>query len=161
MRAVALLLCLLPVSLSAAQNTHPNTEPAFVLAGSAFAVSVADIEASARWYVEKLGLTVTKRFPKENGHAVTILSGGGLTVELIQRDGAQPLTAVAPSAKDNLDVHGIVKVGILVDDFDKTLANLRARGITIAMGPWPKRHDQPANVIVKDNAGNLIQFFGK
>ena len=162
MRTIVLvLLCVLPITVSPAQSSPPNPQAAFTLDGSAFALSVSDIHASERWYVEKLGLSVTKRFPKENGHTVTILSGGGLTVELIQRDGAQPLTTLAPSAKDNIDAHGIVKVGILVDDFDKTLANLRARGVTIAMGPWPKRPDQPANMIVKDNAGNLIQFFGK
>jgi hypothetical protein len=29
------------------------------------------------------------------------------------------------------------------------------------MGPFPKSATQRANVIVRDNAGNLIQFFGK
>jgi hypothetical protein len=29
------------------------------------------------------------------------------------------------------------------------------------MGPWPGRADQPANVIVRDNAGTLIQIFAR
>jgi hypothetical protein len=37
---------------------------------------------------------------------------------------------------------------------------LEARDVEIAFGPYPARADQRANVIVKDNAGNLIQFFG-
>jgi hypothetical protein len=58
-------------------------------------------------------------------------------------------------------VHGISKVGVIVDDFDGTLATLKARGVEIYIGPFPARNGQRANVIVKDNAGNLIQFFGK
>jgi len=38
---------------------------------------------------------------------------------------------------------------------------LRARWVDIAMGPFPARGGQRANVIVRDNAGNLIQLFGK
>jgi hypothetical protein len=61
----------------------------------------------------------------------------------------------------NYLVHGFFKAGIVVDDFDKTLSALKARGVEIAIGPFPARGDQRANVIVKDNAGNLIQIFGK
>ena len=84
-----------------------------------------------------------------------MLVGGGLIVELIQHDDA------SPAAKDSLFIHGIFKAGVIVDDFEKTVAMLNARHVEIAFGPYPKRADQRANVIVKDNAGNLIQFFGK
>ena len=89
--------------------------------GSFFAISVPDLQASTKWYSEKLGL----------------------------RSGA-------PS-----DRQGIFKVGVVVKDFDATLAMLRARGVAIFMGPFPKRSDQPAQVIVRDTSGTLIQFFGR
>jgi hypothetical protein len=38
---------------------------------------------------------------------------------------------------------------------------LRARRAEIVIGPFPARNSQPADLIVKDNAGNLIQFFVK
>ena len=41
------------------------------------------------------------------------------------------------------------------------MAALRARGVPIVMGPYPKRPGQPANVLVRDNAGTLIQFLGR
>ena len=63
--------------------------------------------------------------------------------------------------RGSLYVHGVVKVGLLVDDFDRTMAALRARGVDIAFGPYPKTDTQRANVIVRDNAGNLIQFLGR
>ena len=41
------------------------------------------------------------------------------------------------------------------------MAPRQARGAEIAFGPFPARDGQRANLIVRDNAGNLIQFFGK
>ena len=93
--------------------------------------------------------------------AVAILEGGGLIVELIQNDDAVPLSAAAPAVKDRVYVHGIFKVGVIVEDFDATLARLKARGVEIAYGPYPKQGAQRANAIIRDNAGNLIQLFGK
>ena len=58
-------------------------------------------------------------------------------------------------------IHGLFKAGVVVDDFDKTLATLRSRGVEFAFGPFPARPNQRANVLIKDNAGNLIQIFGK
>jgi len=124
--------------------------------GSFFALSVADLSASTHWYEEKLGLKVVMQVPKKEGQsAVTVLEGGQLIVELIQNDDA------GPAEKNPLLVHGIFKAGAIVDDFDKTVAMLKARNVEIAMGPFPAKGKQRANVIVKDNAGNLIQFFGK
>jgi catechol 2,3-dioxygenase-like lactoylglutathione lyase family enzyme len=148
MKQISLLLCL-ALAASAAE------EPVLTANGAFFALSVADLKASAQWYSEKLGLKVVMQTPKQNKAAVTILECGGLIVELIQHDDA------TPAEKDNLLVHGLFKAGVIVDDFDKTVAALKARYVEIAFGPYPKRANQRANVIVKDNAGNLIQFFGK
>ena len=120
-----------------------------------FALSVADMKASTQWYSDKLGLKIVMQTPKQDQAAVTVLEGGGLIVELIQHDDA------ASAGKDSLLVHGIFKAGVIVDDFDQTVATLKARHVEIAFGPYPKRANQRANVIVKDNAGNLIQLFGK
>jgi catechol 2,3-dioxygenase-like lactoylglutathione lyase family enzyme len=129
--------------------------------GAFFALSVGDMEESTRWYSEKLALKVVTRAPKSNGAAATVLEGDGLIVELIQHDGAQPLSTLAPGVHERLLVQGVFKVGVIVSDFEKTLAMLKAREVEIAFGPYPARSGQRANVIVKDNAGNLIQFFGR
>ena len=141
----------LAASAVAADTAAPKTTGAF------FALSVADLKTSAQWYTDKLGLKSTMENPKRDGVAVIVLEGevGGarLIVELIQRDDARPL--------GKANVHGIFKAGVIVEDFDKTLATLKARQVEIAYGPYPARANQRANVIVKDNAGNLLQFFGK
>lgn len=108
-------------------------------------------------------VTVIMRAPRtdETKSAATVLQGGGLIVELVQHDEAVPLRNVLPAARGALYVHGIFKVGVTVDDFDATIAAIRARGISIVIGPFAKRPDQPANAVIQDNMGTYIQIFGK
>lgn len=135
--------------------------PLFTSAGTFFALSVGDLTASSNWYSEKLGLKVVLNLPKRDKAGIVVLEGGGLIVELVQHDDALPLSKAAPAINDHMFIHGIAKVGVIVDDLDKTLAVLKEKNVAIAYGPYPKRADQRANFIIKDNAGNLIQFFGK
>ena len=137
--------------------------PVLEAKGAFFALSVANMDSSVRWYREKLGLTVAMQVPRSDPAraAMTLLQGGGLTVELVQQDESVPLRNFLPEPKGSLFVHGIFKVGVTVDDFDAAMARLRARGVDIAIGPFPKSATQPANAIIRDNAGNYIQIFGK
>jgi hypothetical protein len=138
-------------------RTEPPTQPAPPFAGvkgAFFALSVAELEASAKWYAEKVGLAVEMR-TKSGKTSVLVLSGNGLTVELLRHDDAADL------GKDALLAHGFIKAGLVVGNLDKTLAELKARNVPIAFGPYPAKPNAPANFIIRDNAGNLIQFFGK
>lgn len=157
--ACLLLLVAMPLTTHAQDGAVPV--PAFRSTGAFFALSVADKDASAKWYVEKFGLKVVLRPPKADGAAAVILEGGGLIVELVELERAVPLNRAAPSVTDAAFVHGIFKAGIIVEDFDATVAVLRSRGVEFAFGPFPAREGQRANVIVRDNAGNLIQLFGR
>src|SRR6185295_4862343 len=161
-KTLCLLLWLTLPLVIGGQSARSTTEsPVIAATGAFFALYVADLEASVKWYSEKLGLKVVMQVPKANKAAVTVLEGGGLIVELIQHDDALPLSKVAAAAKDNPLVHGMFKAGVIVDDFDQTLARLKGRNVPIAFGPFPARPNQRANVIIRDNAGNLIQLFGK
>ena len=136
--------------------------PAFTASGSTFfALSVADLAATSRWYQEKLGLRPLLQLPKRGADEGVVLGGAGLLVELIARAGSRPLRAVDAAITHDLDVHGFFKVGFFVDDLDAALATLRARGVEIAFGPFPARAEQPANVGFRDREGNLIQVFGR
>ena len=135
--------------------------PAINVSGAFFALSVVDMNQSVKWYSEKLGMKIVMQLPKQDKMAVTVLEGDGLIVELIQNDDSLPLGKVAPALKDRALIQGSFKTGIIVNDFDRTLSELKARNVDIAYGPYPARAGQRANVIIKDNEGNLIQFFGK
>jgi len=151
-----------PVPTAAAAPASPASPvPAFTTAGAFFALSVPDARASAKWYQEKLGLAVVMDPPKQDRTKVVVLEGGGLIVELIQDDDAVALKTAAPAARGSIPVHGIAKAGVVVADFDATLATLRQRKTEIAYGPYPAGKGQRANVIVRDGDGNLIQFFGR
>lgn len=158
MKLICWMVCMILPTVAESQSAVATVP--FTTTGAFFALSVADRQASAKWYSEKLGLKVVMdaSVPKS---AVTVLEGGGLIVELVQHQDAKPLATAAPPIDDALYIHGIFKVGLIVDDFDATVAQLRARNVEIAYGPYPARSGQRANVIVRDHAGNLIQFFGK
>jgi catechol 2,3-dioxygenase-like lactoylglutathione lyase family enzyme len=173
MTGIPLLLWLTIPVLAAAPAVAPGVAPAppaavapaapaFQASGAFFALSVADARAGAKWYQEKLGMTIVMDAPKQDRNTVIALEGGGLIVELIQNDDALPLATVAPGVKgNNFLVHGMVKAGVIVSDFDAMLAKLRDRGVPLAFGPFPAKEGQRANFAIRDNAGNLIQFFGR
>ena len=158
-QAIFLVLCM--VSRFTAASQTPVEATSFTANGAFFALSVADIEASTKWYTEKLGLKITMQQPAQNKVAVAILEGGGLIVELIQNEEAQPLSSAAPAIKNSILVHGFFKAGVIVDDLDKVITHFKEKNVNIAYGPFPSGANQRANVIIRDNGGNLIQFFGK
>ena len=153
------LACVTSVALLAFTPPRPDVtsqQAPFAIATGAFiALSVPDFEASAKWYTEKLGLSRTMTIPR-TGQIVggAALEGNGIFVELLQHEAAKPGTT--PSEL----THGIAKAGILVPDFDRAVAALRARGVVFFGGPYPARPGQRANVMFKDNAGNVIQVLG-
>lgn len=161
-RSLIILAALTTLALAcgAESATRPAAEAPFVANGGFIAVSVADVEASAQWYADKFELTTVIRVPKTNGVAVTVLEGNGLIVELMQSDAARSRTTVAPGAPPE-GIHGVFKGGVIVENLDQTIAALQARGVAPAFGPFPAQSGQRANVIYRDNAGNLIQFFGR
>ena len=163
MIAICVVIWLTVAAADPIRSTQaPPAGPPIVTAnGAFFALSVADVQASSHWYSEKLGLHVVMQLPTRDKVAVVVLEGDGLIVELIQNDDAVPLRQVAPRVKDTTLVHGIFKAGAVIADFDRTVARLRERGVEVAYGPYPAKPDQRANVIVRDNAGNLIQLFGQ
>ena len=160
MRRLATIAIALLVSAAAGGAQQSAKSPAFPARGAFIGVSVGDLEASVRWYSEKLGLRVVMRPPKIEKSTAVILEGGGLIVELMHHDDAVPLATAAPSVSRNYMVHGIFKAGVIVEDFDKAIAELRARGVPIAIGPFAATAEQRANAIIRDNAGNFIQLFG-
>lgn len=142
LRSTAIILSLLALA-PAVERSSPQVSGAF------FALSVADLKASSKWYSETLGLTVSREIPEAK---VAILEGDGLIVELIQQEGA--------AARPATPTRGLMKAGFIAKDYETTLARLQSAKADIAYGPYPAQGGQRANVIIRDNEGNLLQLFG-
>jgi hypothetical protein len=71
------------------------------------------------------------------------------------------LAAASADAREPQLTQGIFKAGLVVDDLDRTLNALKARGVPIVIGPFPARDKIKSNFLIRDNAGNLIQFIGR
>ena len=150
---VAVLLLSLPLAASA---QTAGEGPFATARGGFIALSVRDLAASVKWYSETLGLKSVMTVPRTGKIAgVVALEGNGILVELIQHDDAAARTGTAPEL-----THGIAKAGVIVTDFDSTVAALRARGVAITNGPYPARPSQRANLMFRDNEGNYIQILG-
>jgi catechol 2,3-dioxygenase-like lactoylglutathione lyase family enzyme len=157
MRLIVLLALLCTPVLAAAQQGPGREDRAITaVAGTFFALSVADLDAAEAWYAEKLGLkAVARGGPQGRLGGFVVLEGHGWTVELIRHQ-----DSTRPSVASRELVQGITKVGAMVADFDAAVALLRARGVTIVAGPFPPRQAARANMVFRDSSGNLIQLLG-
>jgi catechol 2,3-dioxygenase-like lactoylglutathione lyase family enzyme len=159
-KRVLTLACAVALSTFAAESAaqaapSSNDSPFAGATGGFIALSVPDLDASVKWYTEKLGLRRIMTIPRM-GQIVggAALEGDGIMVELLQHEAAKPGTT--PSEL----THGVAKAGLMVPDFERTVAALRARGVTFFGGPYPARPGQRANVMFQDNAGNMLQILG-
>jgi catechol 2,3-dioxygenase-like lactoylglutathione lyase family enzyme len=152
----ALGLVALP-SLAGGQSPVGGSDSSIVHATGAFiAVSVADLDASEKWYTEKLSLKRVMQGGRTGRlGGFVVLEGNGLIIELVKHD-----DSIRPSSSSAELVQGFFKAGAIVADFDRTAALLRAGGVEIVIGPFAARETVRANLVFKDNAGNLVQLFG-
>jgi methylmalonyl-CoA/ethylmalonyl-CoA epimerase len=120
-------------------------------------VSVPDLEASIDWYQRVLGFRLARRIRIDTIPAdVAILKHGALHIELFQAQGARPLPPERREPDADVRTHGNKHVAFAVADVDAFAAELRRRGADLV---WVKHFEHGgANIFIRDNAGNLIEF---
>lgn len=124
-------------------------------AGPFFAIVVADLDATEHWYESNLGLRLVKRGKSSRVPAETVVLGGhNVYVELIHHDG-KPL----PRIDNEAPLPRLIKTGFIVAqrDFDVVATQLEKHGIKAAI--FEDKEMGVRSFLVKDNEGNLIQFF--
>lgn len=158
-----LLLCLAFLGShsqdSIASGGDPAVGPQFTAQGAFAAFVVTDLDASLRWYQSNLGLGVIKRGVSPRVAAETVVLGGhNVFVELVHYTDR---TLTRRAIDDHSPVAGPVKVGMIVgqEDFDSLNTYLEKHGVSA--GVFEDREMGVRSSIVKDNDGNLIQFFTK
>ena len=119
-------------------------------------ISVPDLEASIEWFARVLEFEVENRFEIPPIPAkVAMLRRGNLRVELFEVPGARSLPEERRQPNTDLRTHGNKHLAFAVKDADATAEVLKARGADIV---FVGHFDFGANVFIRDNAGNLIEF---
>lgn len=119
-------------------------------------VSVPDLNAAIEWWERVLGFEVDKRFPIPAIPAeVAMLRNGPLFIELFEVAGARALPPERRQPDSDLQTHGNKHVSFAVDNVREFAAELARRGADIV---WVREMAHGANIFIRDNAGNLIEF---
>jgi methylmalonyl-CoA/ethylmalonyl-CoA epimerase len=122
-------------------------------------VSVPDLDAAIAWWRSVLGFEVLERFPIPAIPAdVAMLQNGPLHIELFQVPGAKSLPDERRQPDTDVYTHGNKHVSFAVENVLEFAAELQRRGADIV---WVKEMKHGANIFIRDNAGNLIEFVQK
>lgn len=85
---------------------------------------VRDIDESIAFYTEKLGFTLLRKYTT-SGNLSAYVNLNDILLEF-------SLSQNTPS----VDGRSELRIGLIVDDLDATLANLTAKGVVIGREPW-------------------------
>jgi catechol 2,3-dioxygenase-like lactoylglutathione lyase family enzyme len=110
----------------------------------------ADTERTVRFYTEVLGFKVRSRFTVPGGLELVYLDLGGTTVELMTYTEMQP----APRAEG--ERLGYRMMALEVDDMQRALDELKAKGIEPSWGPMVR--PSYARAEIRDPDGNSIEL---
>ena len=116
------------------------------------AIRVVDYAGTLRWYREKLDFHVDVEWPWGDMQ-LAYLSNGTAKVEVLGGATAEPQPD--PSSFQH---EGLNHFCLAIEDFDGTLAELRARGVEFVGEPFVVEEINRNLVIVKDNSGNIIEL---
>jgi len=110
----------------------------------------AEPERAVRFYTEVLGFEVRSRFTVPGGLELVYLDLGGTTVELMTYTGTQP----APRAEG--ERLGYRMMALEVDDMQRALDELKAKGVEPSWGPIVR--PGYARAEIRDPDGNSIEL---
>lgn len=119
-------------------------------------ISVPDLDRAIEWYQRVLGFSVERQFDIPAIPArVAIIRNGDLRMELFDVPGAATLPEERRTPDADNRTHGNKHVSFVVPDVDLFGAELERRGADIV---WIRRMPHGANIFIRDNSGNLIEF---
>jgi lactoylglutathione lyase/glyoxylase I family protein len=139
-----------------------NTTSAFAsLKGHHVAVRVPDFDVERRWFVEKLDFRVVHEWPYADQQLAYVAppNDDHFFVEILGGGQPHPIPkAVYDDLGDSLRLAGYHHFCLNVDDMDRTLAELRRRGVTIVTEPFFLEPINRRLAFIADPFGNLIEL---
>lgn len=121
------------------------------------ALAVADLEATIRWYEEKLDFSVERRFhlPDPGIDIVYLTDAAGTRLELLRRTD-RPTTP--PEGGPDLLAPGARHICFVVDDLEAEAARLRARDVVFTQEIKAIEPAGVKNFWIRDHEGSPIEF---
>jgi lactoylglutathione lyase len=107
---------------------------------------VRDVNESIDFYTQKLGFKLLRQY-ETNGRPSAYVTLGGILLELTP-------STTTPST----DGRSELRIGILVDDMDATLDEVRANGVEVAREPWQAQTFWGRQAQIRDPNGYLISI---
>jgi lactoylglutathione lyase len=107
---------------------------------------VRDVNESIDFYTQKLGFKLLRQY-ETNGRPSAYVALGGILLELTP-------STTTPST----DGRSELRIGILVDDMDATLDEVRANGVEVAREPWQAQTFWGRQAQIRDPNGYLISI---
>ena len=128
-------------------------EPEAALRPRLAGILVPDLDRAKRWYRDTLGFAVVeeKVFP-EAGLRLCFMRSGTFELELVENKKAVP-------RMEAQEIEGWAKLAFAVDDLGKLHRRLLARHATVVSGPAKSTRTGQLHMLVRDDSGNLLQFF--
>jgi methylmalonyl-CoA/ethylmalonyl-CoA epimerase len=119
-------------------------------------VSVPNLDEAVAWYQRVLGFQLERRvsiatIPAE----VAVMINGNLRMELFQAQDGKPPAENRGVPDEDIRTWGNKHTSFAVDDVFAVGEELKRRGADIV---WIKKLPFGANIFLRDNAGNLIEF---
>ena len=107
---------------------------------------VRDVNESIDFYTQKLGFKLLRQY-EMNGRLSAYVTLGGILLELTP-------STTTPST----DGRSELRIGILVDDMDATLEEVRSNGVEVAREPWQAQTFWGRQAQLRDPSGYLISI---
>jgi len=120
------------------------------------AMSVPNLEDSIGWYERVLGFELERRFSIPAIPAdCAMLTRDGLRIELFRVAGAKAAGVERRHPDTDAWTHGNKHAAFAVRDIAPVERELRTKGADIV---FVRKHEMGANIFIRDNAGNLLEF---
>lgn len=120
-------------------------------------VSVADLDRSAAWYRDHLGLREVQRmdFPDLPAR-VAYLESPGARIELLESPDYRP--APRPDPPRHGAMQGVTQLSLEVDDVGRAAEQVGRHSVDVAMSPITNDQLGLKVMFIRDNDGNLIEL---
>jgi len=109
---------------------------------------VPDVDEAVRFYTGNLGFRLLRRWRTVDGPEAAYAELGGVLLEII-------LSASTPGVRAD-GTRGEQRFGLVVDQLDTVLTELRAKGVEVATEPFEPRSFWGRQATIRDPFGYII-----